>query len=151
MSVLGQSGWEREANDESDIGEESSDEAGEREMSEAEEEVDGGEGVALRGISIASEKAREGKEPVRRRDGGASIADMMSSLGEVGGEDDVGGEDECCAVRIFLRWRRWRMLRSLIGAAPGCREDEVDEIGCVIDYYYIGAAEAKIPVRCFIR
>ena len=42
-----------------------------RQMSEAEdvveEDVEGGEGVALRGISHAAEKAREGKEPVRRR------------------------------------------------------------------------------------
>ena len=128
----------------SDIGEESSDEAGEREMSEAEEDVDGGEGVALRGISMASEKAREGNEPVRRRGDGAAIADMMSSLGKVGGEDDDDDEEEeeeeCEAVRILLKTQR--MFRRLIGAAPGCREGDI--IGCVIYYYSIGAAGASI-------
>ena len=55
-----------------------------------EEDVDGGEGVALRGISMAVEKAREGKELVRRRDGVGIIGDMVSVV--CGGESDSCGE-----------------------------------------------------------
>lgn len=94
------------------MGEESPDEVGEREISDAEGDVDGGEGVALRGISIASENAREGKDPVRRRAGAAGIEGMMSSLG------DDGREVECEIVRILLKRRRTTF--SLMGCAPGC-------------------------------
>ena len=112
VSPLGQSGCDSEANDVSAMGEELVDEMGEREMSDAEEDVDGGEGVALRGMSIASEKAREGKDPVRRRAGGASMGDMMLSLGE------DGDKIECVVLRIL--WKRRRTTFNLVGCAPGC-------------------------------
>lgn len=61
MSDFGQSGWERLAKDESEMGV-TGEEAGEREPSEG--VVEGGEGVALSGISM---KASDGKDPERRR------------------------------------------------------------------------------------
>lgn len=59
---------------------------GERETSEDEddevdEDVDGGDGGALRGMSMPAEKAREGKEPVRRRDGVGIVGDMVRVVG----------------------------------------------------------------------
>ena len=135
VSPFGQSGCEREANVVSAMGEDPPDEVGEREMSEADEDVEGGEGVALRGMSIASENAREGKEPVRRRVCGAGIDDMMSSLG------DEGGEVECVVVRILLKRRRKTF--SLMGCAPGCCEGDIS--GCVM---YLGRRNGRLRYYC---
>lgn len=96
-------------------------------MSEAEdvveEEVEGGEGVALRGMSQAAEKAREGKEPVRRRCltgiwgvrvGDESGDDMVLDVGEDEGEEDEG--------RILVVVRRTRrIIFKLVGAGLGWR------------------------------
>lgn len=95
VSLLGQSGWLREEKEESDRIEvdDESEEDGVREREEAEEEcedemeVEGGDGVALRGMSTA--KAREGKAVVVRRErarGGDGVVDCGEVKRMVDGE-----------------------------------------------------------------
>lgn len=96
VSPFGQSGCEQEAYEKSAMGEYLGDDEGDNERSdeeddeddEVEDDVDGGEGVALSGKSMAAEKAREGKEPVRRREGVGIVGDMVEVVGG-------GGSDDC--------------------------------------------------------